>query len=317
MRHNVKPELSRPPDFQEFWEDTLAALNAVPADVAAVEEAHDHDPKLRLRRLGFSSLGSPGEGRISGYLLTGPGDRPLVVHSHGYGSEYEIRWDWAQQGVNVLGVDIRGFGRSAAAVDDVSNAGYVLTGIHSPETSILRSAVCDYARAVQVGRELLGPSTTRLVLHGVSFAGGLALMAEALLQVADVLVLGVPTFGWTEGRHFFVKLGSGAEISAYLAAHPQAAEDVSLVLKYFDSMSFAPDIRCSTLVGLGLADDVVPAKTVYAIANHLGGPHELMEFPVSHTDQPEEVLWNSFDARCIDLALNGPPPNFGGVADTE
>ena len=47
-------------------------------------------------------------------------------------------------------------------------------------------------------------------------------------------------------------------------------------------------IRCGTLIGLGLHDPVVPAETVYSIANHLSAPCEIMEFPVSHTELPEE-----------------------------
>lgn len=311
VRHSVKPDLNLPPDFQDFWQETLADLNAVDPAAETIDVEHDHPGELDLQELRFNSLGGA---RVTGYLLTAPGPRPLVVHSHGYGSQCDVRWDWAESGVNVLGVDIRGFGRSVKAAGRVSRAGYVLTGIGSPETSILRSAVCDYIRAVQVGRDLLGRQTTRLVAHGISFAGGLALMAEAVLQTVDVLVVGVPTFGWAEGRHFFVKLGSGAEISDYLAARPGSATDVALVLGYFDSMNFAPDVRCPTLVGLGLSDDVVPAKTVFAIANHLGGPHELMEFPVSHSEHPDERLWEDFDARCIDLALHGPAVGFGSMS---
>ena len=63
--------------------------------------------------------------------------------------------------------------------------------------------------------------------------------------------------------------GSGAEIAHYLDARPEDSEDVMLVLRYFDAMNFAGMIRCGTLIGLGLHDPVVPAETVYSIANHL------------------------------------------------
>jgi cephalosporin-C deacetylase-like acetyl esterase len=86
-----------------------------------------------------------------------------------------------------------------------------------------------------------------------------------------------------------------------------------LVLSYFDTVSFADRIRCPTLVGLGLKDHVVPAKTVYAIANHLAGPHEIMEFPVSHSDHPDEQLWRRFEAKWMKLATHGIPPGFGDV----
>lgn len=300
---------TRPPDFDAFWERTVGELRGVPHDATTelVEEPGDSRPALE--RVSFRSLGGA---LVRGYLLrwTDGADRPLVVHSHGYGSACEVRWEWAKAGLNVLGVDIRGCGISADAVPHRSRWGYILTGIESPETSILRGAVCDYMRAVEVGTELLKDRTRRLVLHGISFAGGLALMAEANLQRADLLAVGVPTFGWAEGRHFFVKIGSGAEIVRYLEARPEVSEDVMLVLRYFDTMNFAGKIRCPALVGVGLADDVVPAKTVFAIVNHLAGPHQVMEFPVSHSDHPDERLWSQFEDRWIHEALHACGDDF-------
>ena len=73
------------------------------------------------------------------------------------------------------------------------------------------------------------------------------------------------------------------------------------MLRYFDAMNFAGMIRCGTLIGLGLHDPVVPAETVYSIANHLSAPCEIMEFPVSHTDLPEEKRWEQFEARWLAL----------------
>jgi cephalosporin-C deacetylase len=175
----------------------------------------------------------------------------------------------------------------------------VLTGIASPETSVLRGAVCDYLRTMQIAHDLFKGRTLRRLTYGFSFAGGIALMAEALCGASDLLVVGVPTFGWAEGRYFLVKSGSGAEIARYLEARPEDSEDVMLVLRYFDAMNFAGMISCSTLIGLGLHDPVVPAETVYSIANHLSGPCEIMEFPVSHTALPEEKRWEQFEARWL------------------
>jgi hypothetical protein len=80
------------------------------------------------------------------------------------------------------------------------------------------------------------------------------------------------------------------------------------VLSYFDPMNFANDVRCPTLVGLGLLDDVVPAPTVHdAIAGYLGGPHEVVELPVSHTQLPEEKLWYDFEAYWFRLAVGASP----------
>jgi cephalosporin-C deacetylase len=304
-----QPPLTRPPDFESFWENTRAELGRISPAVSR-ESLGSEDPALEFERLSFASLGGD---RVSGYAIRWKDDvpRPLVVHSHGYGGGLEPMWHWARMGLNVLGVEARGYGRSRDALPSLSPWGYVLTGIESPETHVLRGAVCDYMRAVEVGKEILDPFVSRTVLNGTSFAGGLAVMAESILQVADFLVVAVPSFGWAEGRRLLVEDGSGQEINRYLEAHPEREEDVMLVLSYFDSMNFAAAIRCPTLVGLGLEDSVVPAPTVYAIVNHLSVPHQVVRLPVSHTDLPEEKLWDRFEAYWLRLVVEGVPPNFG------
>lgn len=309
MRRAFKPALTRPEDFDAFWDSTCRQLERL--DPAIERGAGDAgEDAIRLEIVSFISLGQV---RVSAYLLswTDSEPRPLVISSHGYGSQCRPRWDWARQGVNVLAVDVRGFGLSRDALPDPSRWGYVLTGIESPELSVIRRAVCDYIQASRVGRLLLGDSISRCVFEGVSFAGGLALMAQAVTGDADLLAIGVPTFGWAEGRNLFVKSGSGAEISAYLARRPEYVEDTMVVLRYFDTVNFADRISCPTLLALGLKDDVVPAKIVYSIANHLTVPYELMEFPVSHSDGPEEAQWAQFDGYWLRLALEGVPPSFG------
>ena len=310
MRRELKPSLNRPRDFHAFWDKTLAELAVVPAALERRPEEGIPSSGLHLESISFASLGGV---RVAGYFLRGAGTepRPLVVHSHGYGSECTVQWDWGRAGFDVVGLDIRGFGQSSAALPERSSWGWMLTGARTPEAHVMRGAVCDFLRAVDLGRRDLAPDPLRTVIYGRSFGGGLAVMAEALLQAADLLVIGVPTLGWAEGRHFFVKAGSGYEINRYCQVRPDQMEDLMVVMRYFDSTNFAGLIECPSLVGVGLEDDVVPAKTVYAIANHLGGPVELMEFPVSHTTLPEEAEWDRFEERWEDLARDGIPPDFG------
>jgi cephalosporin-C deacetylase len=145
--------LSRPVDFFGFWSRTVEELARV-APATRLEAAGSRDG-VRLQRLSFASLGGV---TIRGYLLRSERQepRPLVVHGHGYGGQVTPRWSWARAGCDVVGIDVRGWGRSSAAVPAPSPWGWVLTGCQSPERSVLRGAVCDYLRAVQVGRRLLG-----------------------------------------------------------------------------------------------------------------------------------------------------------------
>jgi cephalosporin-C deacetylase-like acetyl esterase len=108
-----------------------------------------------------------------------------------------------------------------------------------------------------------------------------------------------------------VRCGSGLEINRYLDAYPARTAQVMDALSYFDTMNFADLVACPALVGLGARDEIVPAPTVYAIVNHLSCPHEVREFPVSHSSEPQEGLWSRFESEWLELARAGIPDAFG------
>ena len=304
------PQLTTPKDFRRFWRDTLEELRGTEARIEA--EPFQRTPYARLQgqKLRFRSLG---DAKLSGYALGWRDERPrpLVIHSHGYGGRSIVQWLWALSGLNVVGFDVRGFGESFSAAAETSNWGYMLTGIQEPREYVLRGAVCDYLRAGQVAAELFQARTSLTVFHGFSFSAALALMAEAVTQTADLLAAGVPTFGWHEGRLGLVKNGTAVEVRRFLEARPSERSRVMGTLSYFDSMNFAPLIECPTLVGYGRRDVVVPPETVLAITKHLSCPREILELPVSHTDEPAEAAWEYFDATWMEMALDGVPEDFG------
>lgn len=319
----LRPPLTRPPDFGDFWRATLAELDRQDPLVSTRPATSDRGggtggtggpgstggpggaggAHTALEQLHFSSLGGA---RLSAYLLSRRDGvrRPLLVHTHGYGDRCEVRWEWARAGFHVLGVDIRGFGRSRTALPAPSPYGWILSGIETPETSVLRGAVCDLVRATEVGLLLLGEAAGGVVLHGTSMAGGLAVMAEAQRPAAVHLSVAVPSFGWTEGRLRLVTAGSGLEVSHFLSGlDPVRAGEVLSVLRYFDPMNHAGLVRAPAVVGVGRVDVVVPAPTVYAVVNHLPVRPEVWQLPVSHTQLPEERLWWQFETRWLELGL--------------
>jgi len=306
-----KPNADPPPDFLGFWDATVAELAAV-APETDVERGPARDDGLGLDRLTYTSLAGV---RIRGYLLRPITGRPcpLVVHAHGYEDRCALQVEWARLGLNVLGFDVRGCGRSAGAVG-VSEDGYVLTGIGSPATSILRGAVADFLQSVRVATELLDGEIATLGYYGFSFGGALALMAAGMSRDADFVVLGQPTFGWNEERRRLALAGSALQLRRYVEQFRWRHDDVAETLRYFDTLHFAPFIRAPTLVGIGLDDDVVPSRTVLAIVNHMRCPLEVRLLPVGHSDDPREARWQAFDDEWLGYLRSGIPADFGDEA---
>ncbi len=299
---DIHPALTRPDNFLSFWNDTLEQLNAVPSSIQIIESMESGDGLL-LQKVTFQSFNNA---VIHGYLLSPQSieSGPLIVYTHGYMGHCEIEWSWAKKGASVFGFDIRGFGNSKDAVSALSPHGYILTGIESETTSILRGAYCDYIQAIRVAGELLHNRQQATVLYGKSLGGALAAVASGFTQQADLLVAAVPTLAWAEGRRKLVTQGSGEEINSYIKKHPEKEQKIMEVLSYFDTMNFAPLIRCDSFIGVGLQDYVVPAETVFAFYNHLSCQKQIRQFPVSHTSSPEEDLWNEFEDEWMELAMN-------------
>ncbi len=302
-----KPNLDPPRDFRAFWNGTVADLGRTVPEV----RLGDPEPTAsggELRRVSFMSLGGV---RINAYLLRSKSEHPcpLIVHAHGYNDRYEVMHDWSRN-CHVFGFDVRGFGRSVDAAPPSAD-GYVLTGIESAETSILRGAVADYLQAARVARDLLEDDATTTTFKGFSFGGALALMAAALTTTPNLVVIGQPTFGWHAERRRVSLAGSTHELNRYLERYPWRLDSVSRTLEYFESAHFAGLVRSPTIVGIGLDDDVVPSRTVLAIVNHLTCLTEIRLLPVSHSNDSREVLWNRFNSEWHAYVVDGIPEDFG------
>ncbi len=300
------PTITPPDDLWPFWQQTLESLGAIDA---AVEVTHQ-SPRTDGPSLSWLTFRSWEHAPIHAYLLHWPDatPRPLVVHTHGYGEQVEPKWQWAARGVHVLGYDTRGFGRSTTSLPEVDARGWILSGIDSAHSSILRGACCDYIRAHEVACQLLADKISRTIFYGYSFGAAMALVGAALTRRADLLAVGVPTFGWMAGRRRYVLTGSGREINRAIRAEPTLEEPIMATLNYFDSCHFAAEIRCPTLIGFGLRDVVVPPQTVRPIIERLTTRHRIREFPVSHSNDPREALWQQFENEWLEIATSDTPP---------
>jgi cephalosporin-C deacetylase len=305
------PIVDEPVEFDRFWDATLDKIRDV-APLPVMARQAPPAPRMTFDHVNFESLGNT---RIAGYLLAQDVSepRPLIIHSHGYNSQYDVMLHWANTGCHVFGFDFRGFGRSTGT--RIAAGGYVLTGIDAPQTSILRGAVCDLLQGLKAAKTLLGWRIARTVLYGFSFGGAIALMAGALTDEPELLVVGQPTFGWHKERLRLSQSGTSRELKRYFAADPANVDNAMQTLGYFDTLHFASRVRTPVLLGVGLDDPVVPSRSVLAVASRL--PPDACEvrfLPVAHSDNPRESLWTEFDAEWLGMVLHGVPADFGSEA---
>lgn len=291
-----------PRDFKSFWIETRERLNDVPIELEITRFVSNDDSDVFQAEWFANSY----EGRRIGGPLIIPKDvkGPQWVYSHGYGNTDRgaaRQTNLASKGFIAVGLDARGYNRSRIP-GDPRIPGWAVFGVEDRTQYILRGAVADVMRAVDVARAIEGADPERTVLSGGSFSGGLSALAAPWIDNLAYLALRVPTFGAYELRRQLVKRGSGHEINTFLnTLSPGRIAHVMTELRYFDAVNAAPLIRdLPVTVGLGISDVVVPGETVAAIYNALGtNDKELLTYPCSHTDHPLAKRWVEYETHIV------------------
>jgi cephalosporin-C deacetylase len=289
-----KPDREEPGDFDDFWARTLA-------------EAREHpmEPRFNRYAAGLTTVDVfdvvfPGYGGdpIRAWLVlpaaAGDGGRrlPAVVSYVGYGGGRGLCHDhlvFASAGYAHLVMDTRGQGSSWSQGDtpdnthgpvDPSFPGVMTRGIGSPETYYYRRLMTDAARAVEAVRAFPVVDPSRVVVHGGSQGGGLAIAAAGL---ADGVVGVMPDVPFLCHWRRAVEVASEApytELVRYCAVQRRHVDQVFTTLSYMDCVNHAARARgASALFSAALMDPICPPSTVFAAYHHYDGPKRISVWP--------------------------------------
>ena len=265
-----RPSPTREPDFDAFWEGTLAEASRIPLEIEVEPVADYPVPGLRLARVRYSGWAGS---RICAWWLVPPrptpgacdGRRPAMVFYHGYGGSKggaDLYLGWALQGYCVLAVDTRASPARAAIPALPRGARH---GVHDPGRAqpggllLPRGLRGLPAGPGRPGRPARGRSLPHRPHRGQP--GGRPdpgrrrprpAAAGPSGHAGRALPLPLPAGG---GR------GLGApytEIAGYCRTWPQREGEVFRTLSYFDNMNLAPRVTCPVLISVGLQDVCCP-----------------------------------------------------------
>ena len=251
------------PDFDAFWEETLAELAQIPAE-AQWEPVPEYSNELRqCFRIHFPSLdGGTGGGIIS--VPVAEGKFPVYVQYMGYGAEpFYFDPSANPDRIDFL-VSVRGQGIYKEQQTD-----WIDRGLQSKEAYYYRGAFCDAVRAAEIVAALDKADPERMVALGESQGGALTAVAAALWGKFKVISIAVPFLGdyrdyarivwWPV--HEVMEAADKAGISY---------DTLFTMLSYFDVKNLAPRITCPVVMAFGLQDPTCPPHTNFAIYNNLG-----------------------------------------------
>jgi len=280
------PDREEPPDFDTFWQQTLAEAAGFALDT--LFEPVDYGLRT-VEAFDVTFSGYAGQ-PIKGWLLL-PQQRheplPRVVEYIGYGGGRGFPTDWlvwSSAGYAHLVMDTRGQGSSWQQGDTAdpepegSNPhypGYLTRGILDRRTYFYRRVFTDAVRAVEAARTHPAVDTERIAVTGGSQGGGIALAVGGVEPGVSVLMPDVPFLCHFRRATEITDAAPYSEIVRYCQAHRDKLDAVFRTLSYFDGVNFAARSHAQALFSVALMDLVCPPSTVFAAYNHYAGPKEL------------------------------------------
>lgn len=287
----VRPEeiaspQDKQPDFDEFWNATLAELAAVDPEYTLTLLPEHSSENRRLYRLEARSLG----GELMGGYYCEPvkeGRYPVMIGYMGYGAEpYFFDPDAAPETVEFL-VSVRGQGIFLGTTP----RDWDRQGLADRETYYYRGAFADVVRAVDFvsSREKCDPG--RIFALGESQGGAFTWIAAALDDRLAAIAPAVPFLGDYPDYAKIVGWPMG-EIIAEAANLGITREELFRTLSYFDVKNFTDRVKCPVYMAFGLQDPTCPPHTNFSGYNQVPGEKSYFCVPLCGHAMWLEPSWS-------------------------
>ena len=293
---------TREPDgLDDWWARRIEAARALARPpVRTPHQPRLYDP-VEVYDVEFSGGGGD---RVRAWYLR-PRDAPsapMVVKFIGYGGGRGTPTEHVllpALGYALLVMDSRGQGgrwTSGATPDGATGTGpensLVMTrGITSPDDYYYTRMFTDAVRAVDTALELAATAAAGgtgaggapgIAVTGGSQGGALALAAAALRPDAvRVCHADVPFLCDIQRAITLAPRPPYTEVPEFLANNIGLIEPALNTLRYVDCALLARRITASTLMSVGLMDDICPPSTVFAAYNEIAADKEIAVLPYS------------------------------------
>jgi len=272
-----KPELTKRPDFDAFWSNTLDKLAEVPLSYERTEIPYPVRG-IKVYRILYQGFN---HARIEAILAMPESSQPLpgIAAYHGYNwcmdNDIHDTVDLALKGYAVLRMMCRG--QHGLSVDNVISSnghvsGWMAKGIQDKEEYYYRAVYMDAVRAIDVLASMPEVDGSRIAVTGGSQGGAITLAAAALSSVPKLAVADYPYLSHFQRAIEITPNGPYGELNEYFKRHsgsPEIEVKAMETLSYFDLMNLAPRITCFSWITIGLVDTITPPSTVFATYNHM------------------------------------------------
>ena len=283
---NYQPKRQEPPDFDDFWMNTLSTAKDFPlnADYEPVDYGLQTVDTYDVTFNGYNGQA------IKAWFLIPKGLKqplPCIVEYIGYGGGrgFPLDWlTWSALGYANLIMDTRGQGSAWLKGDtpdlEVEGSspqypGFMTRGILDPKTYYYKRLITDAVRCVETARSHPAVDPERIIVTGRSQGGGLSIAVAGLDHKLLAVMPDVPFLCQYRRAVEIIDTRPYNEIVNFCKIHRDKTETVFKTLSYFDGLNFSVRAKARALFSVGLMDETCPPSTVFAAYNHYAGSKEI------------------------------------------
>lgn len=304
----------KPDDFDAYWSDALAELEATPAD-AELRPAAFGCRVAAAYDLWFSGVRGA---RVHAKVLIPrqASNAPGLVAFHGYSQnsgDWSQRLAYASEGFVVASMDVRGQGGDSTDPGGYKGTtfyGHIVRGAtDAAENLLYRHIYLDCVRLARLVADLPQVDSRRICATGASQGGGLAL-ACAALEPSIVRVVSQFPFLCDWKRVWELDLVDGAydalrwHFRMFDPLHRQEDEFFQ-TMGYIDVQHLALRIEADVLMAVALLDEICPPSTQFSAYNKIRSPKSVEIYPdFGHEDLP---MWADLSFEFLRAVRDAAP----------
>lgn len=275
---DIKSAYPKPADFDSFWKTAKAELAKVKPQFKVTEQPSQNTDNRRVFLIEMKSLDNltirgwmtlpknSNKSKKFSVLLGLPGYQVVLKPIVGKDDDLAI-----------ITLNTRGQGNSRDVIHTERDA-FISYNIEDKNKYVMRGVIMDCVRAVDFIYSRPELRHNQIIATGGSMGGYLAIALAGLDSRITICSAQNPILS---DVHNLVGTADWPinDIKKYVAGKPDVTFDQVLRnMEYYDTKNFATDVKCPTLLGLGLLDPYVPPGNGYAVYNSLNTDKKVMVY---------------------------------------
>jgi cephalosporin-C deacetylase len=274
----IRSQYRKPADFDEFWNNAKAELGKVKPEYKVTEKPDSSKDNRRVFLVEMKSIGGL---TIRGWLtepVTKNKNKKFVVMLALPGYQVDLKPLYGlDPDIAILSLNIRGQGNSRDVIN-VRKETYITLGIEDKNKYVLKGAIMDCVRAVDFIYTRPELRHDNIIAVGGSLGGFLAVATSGVDKRISFCSAANPIL--SDIRNLVDEVDwPFIDIKKYVNTRPGLTFDKVLNnMDYFDAKNFASAIKCRTLVGMGMVDNIAPPNTVQTLYNSITSEKHLIIF---------------------------------------